>query len=162
MEPGTRKGSRDPSLTASPLPTRRRQSSTFGRHGVSLPLTEDESEAGSLTAEEEARAAGQKLRAQIGDPYGRRPREPEAAEEEAEGGEAPAANRHRVKSGELALSTLGAAGLTDDEVHRLLRDASPEGRAAAIAGEGPHAVMAGAGLNAARGTHGAGEPDEPV
>ena len=160
MEPGTRKGSKDASLRASPLPTRR-LSSTFGRH-VALPLTEDESEAGPLTAEEEARAAGKQLRAQIGDPYGRRPREPDEAEEAAEGGEAAAANRPRVKSGELALSALSAAGLSDDEVHRLLRDASPEGRAAAIAGEGPHAVMAGAGLNAARGTHGAGEPDEPV
>ena len=157
MEPGTRKGSKDASLRASPLPTRR-LSSTFGRH-VALPLTEDESEAGPLTAEEEARAAGQKLRAQIGDPYGRRPREPDEAEEAAEGGEA---NRPRATSRELALSALSAAGLSDDEVHRFLRDASPEGRAAAIAGEGPHAVMAGAGLNAARGTHGAGEPDEPV
>ena len=51
------------------------------------------------------------------------------------------------------------AGLADDGVHRLLWDASPEGRAAAIAGEGPNAVMAGAGLNAVRGTQGAGEPD---
>ena len=56
-------------------------------------------------------------------------------------------------------SALGAAGLADDGVHRLLWDASPEGRAAAIAGEGPNAVMAGAGLNAVRGTQGAGEPD---
>ena len=81
MEPGTRKGSKDASLRASPLPTRR-LSSTFGRH-VALPLTEDESEAGPLTAEEEARAAGKQLRAQIGDPYGRRPREPDEAEEAA-------------------------------------------------------------------------------
>ena len=160
MEPGTRKGSKDASLRASPLPTRR-LSSTFGRH-VALPLTEDESEAGPLTAEEEARAAGKQLRAQIGDPYGRRPREPDEAEEEAEGGQAPAADRRRATSSELAASALSAAGLSDDEVHRFLRDASPEGRAAAIAAEGPHAVMAGAGLNAARGTHGAGEPDEPV
>ena len=52
--------------------------------------------------------------------------------------------------------------MSDDEVGRFLRDTTPEGREAAIAAEGPHAVMAGAGLNAARGTHGTGEPDEPV
>ena len=134
MEPGTRRGSKDSSLRASPLPTRRRQSATFGRH-VALPLTEDESEAAPLTAEEEARAAGKQLRAQIGDPYGRRAREPDEAEEEAEGGQAPAADRRRATSSELAASALSAAGLSDDEVHRFLRDASPEGRAAAIAAE---------------------------
>ena len=78
MEPGTRRGARQPALPLEappPPPTRRRQASTFGRHLQSLPLTEGERATGPLTAEEEARAAGlqlrSQLRAQIGDPYGR-------------------------------------------------------------------------------------------